>query len=337
MTRAGGRTRRGANASTAGRPTPRVPRLGTAAVMLALVATTTVAPAVAIPQQAPNSRVVLDLPAGYTPSQLFSGFQNDELGISYVIMEAPLKAYDDIKAGFTASELAKRGLTDAQPGQLTRDGDYVYMRARQKSPAGTYAKFFELFRTADQTVLVSVNVPAEAVDKGTVATADIERVLAGAVTTERPVVRDLFHLGYLGPFKEAGSIVGTSRLYTLDGRMEPERKGEARSVLLVTPSFDKRPVDDTEKLAKSLVASLTGYKDVVPGTPRRMTAGGLDGVEIEAEAVDTAEGKKMRLYQVLLAAKGGGYFRIIGIATAADAERLGPEFMKIARSFEPTS
>lgn len=292
-------------------------------------------PADASPQQAPNSRVVLDLPAGYTPSPLFSGFQNDELGVSYVIMEAPVSAFDDIKAGFVSTELAKRGLTDAEPGTLNRVGDYVYMRARQKSPAGAYAKFFVVFRTADQTVLVSVNVPAGAIDKGTVAPGDIEKVLSAATTTDKVVVKSLYSLAYLGPFKEAGAFVGTSRLYTLDGRMEPERKGEQRSIVIVAPSLDKRIVPNAEQLAKSLIDSLAGYKDIVPGTPRRISVGGLDGIEIEADAVDTGEGRKMRLYQALLPVRDGGYFRIIGIATAADAERLAPEFLKIARSFQP--
>lgn len=292
-------------------------------------------PVAASPQQAPNSRVVLDLPGGYTPSPLFSGFQNDELGVSYVILEAPLKAYDDIRAGFVPSELGKRGLTDAEPGELNRTGDYVYMRAKQKSPAGTYAKFFVVFRTADQSVLVSVNVPSAAIEKGTVARADIEKVLAGATTTDKVVVRELYKLGYLGPFKEAGAFVGTSRLYTLDGRMEPERKGDQRSIVLVAPSLDKRPIGDAEHLAKSLIGSLAGYKDIVPGAARKITAGGLDGIEIEADAVDTGEGLKVRLYQALLTGKDGGYFRIIGIATAAEADRLAPEFLKIARSFEP--
>lgn len=309
-------------------------RAGTLAAVAAALLAVLPASAQASPQQAPNSRVVLDLPAGYTPSPLFSGFQNDELGVSYVIMEAPLAAYDDIKAGFVSTELAKRGLTDTEEGQLNRTGDYVYMRARQKSAAGTYAKFFVLFRTADQTVLVSVNVPSGALDKGTLTRGDIEKVLAAATTTDKIVVKSLYTLAYLGPFKEAGAFVGTSRLYTLDGRMEPERKGEHRSILLVAPSLDKRPVPDAEQLAKSLIGSLAGYKDITTGAPRRITAGGLDGVEIEADAVDSAEGKKMRLYQALLKGGDGGYFRIIGIATAADAERLTPEFLKIARSFK---
>ena len=166
--------------------------------------------------------MVLDLPAGYQPSALFSGFQNDELGVSYVILEVPAKAYEELAAGFASAELAKRGLTDAAKGTLPRSDDYIYMRARQKSPAGTYAKFFVLLRTHDQTVLISTNVPAAAINSGTVSVDDVERVLATARTVDVTAVKTLYRLGYLGPFREAGSFIGTSRLYTLDGRMEPD-------------------------------------------------------------------------------------------------------------------
>ena len=41
----------------------------------------------------------------------------------------------------------------------------------------------------------------------------------------------------------------------------------------------------------------------------------------------------VRLYQAMLLGKDGGYFRLIGIATPRDVERLNEEFPKIAGSF----
>jgi hypothetical protein len=291
------------------------------------------AAACAMPQQAPNSRVVLDLPPGYTPSPLFSGFQNEALGVSFIILESPVSEYDKMAQGFSADELAKRGVTDVRPRSLARSDPHVYMRGRQISAAGTYAKFFVLFRTADQTILVSVNVPAKAVEDGSVKPEEIERILATAKTTEKPAVRDLFSLSYLGPFKEAGTLVGTSKVYTLDGRLEPERSGETRAAFMVAPSLDKRPVGEPDKLAVALLASLPGYKNVRPGEPHAVRIGGLDGVEVGADAVDEDDGKAIRLYQAMLVGKDGGYFRLIGIAPAGEAARLEREFPKIAQSF----
>jgi hypothetical protein len=284
-------------------------------------------------QQAPNSRVILDLPPSYSASRLFSGFQNDTTGVSYVILEAPVGEYDKMAHGFAAEELAKRGIMEVEKGTLDRPDTYVYMRAMQKSEAGTYAKFFVLFRTVDQTVLVSVNVPKHALDDGSVKPADIERVLASAKTTEKPAVRDLYSLSYLGPFKEAGTLVGTSKVYTLDGRLEPERAGETRSAFMVAPSLDKRPLQEPDKLAVALLGSLPGFKDFKPGASRHVHIAGLDGVEVEAAAVDADDDKPIHLYQALLMGKDGGYFRLIGIATPQDMARIAGEFPKIAQSF----
>lgn len=289
--------------------------------------------AAATPQQAPNSRVVLDLPAGYVPSPLFSGFQDDATGVSYVILEAPVSEYDKMAQGFTPEELAKRGIGKVEKSTLARTDQHIYMRAEQKSEAGTYAKYFVLFRTADQTVLVSVNVPVRALHGGNIKPEEIERVLATARTTEKPAVRDLYALTYLGPFKEAGTLVGTSKVYTLDGRLDPTRPGDARSAFMVAPSLDKRPVSEPDKLAVGLLASLPGYKNLKPGVPRPILVGGLDGFEVEAEATDEDDGNPIHLYQAMLLGKDGGYFRLIGIATPQDKAQVAGEFPKIAHSF----
>lgn len=290
-------------------------------------------PAVAALQQAPNSRVVLDLPAGYVPSPLFSGFQNEENGVSYVILEMPAKAFGEIASGLNSGELAKRGLTDAEQATLQRPDDYLYMRAQQISPAGAFAKYFVVFKTVEQAVLISVSAPIGAIDAGTVRREDIEKVLAGASTAAAPVARDLYSFGYLGPFREAGRFVGTGKLFTLDGQMEPERKGETRSALVVAPSIDKRPLGNAEVTAKSLLASLSGYGHLKIGTPSRLAIDGREAVELEASAVDLGEGKKVQLYQAIVPGKDGGYFRLIGIATDEEAARLMPEFRKIAGGF----
>lgn len=328
------------------RPTPRSLSLTlgkTAAAVLAgalflLVLTAIFAlgqpePAEASAQQAPNSRVVLDLPPGYTPSPLFSGFQDEARGVSFVILEVPASEYDKMAQGFTPEELAKRGITDAKAAKLPRSDEHVFMRARQKSAAGTYQKYFVLFRTKDQTVLISVNVPASAIGDGSVKAEEIEKVLASATTVAQPAVRDLFKLSYLGPFKEAGTLVGTSKVYTLDGRLEPERAGVTRSAFMVAPSLDKRAVLEPKKEAAALLATLTGYKDIKTEAPRDIAIDGMPAVETWASAVDEDDDTPVRLYQAMVLGKDGGYFRLIGIATPKDEARLKDEFPRIAESF----
>ncbi|CFX33996.1 exported protein of unknown function [Candidatus Filomicrobium marinum] len=288
----------------------------------------------ALPQQALNSRVVLDLPEGFEPSPLFSGFTNENLGVSYVIFETPHEAYDELISGFTAEGLAKRGITSVERGTLPRTDDHIYIRAQQTSPTGTYEKFFVVFRTADQSVLVSANVPVEIMRNRTITAEDIERVLSSAKTAAHLTVRELYRLGYLGEFKRAGTVIGTSTVYTRDGRFEPERKGQSRPVFMIAPSLDKRPVKEPQAFATKLLTSLTGYRQLKLSTPTEVTIGGLEGISIEATAVDATDENPVNLLQILLPAPGGGYYRLLGITPTS--QTLIPEFRRIAQSFELT-
>ncbi len=285
-------------------------------------------------QQAPNSRVVIDLPDGYEPSRLFSGFQNDTLGVTFVVLEASHAAYDGLVAGFDATSLRKRGITDVQRGKLARTDTHVYMRARQVSIAGSYAKFFVAFQTDDQSVLVSVNVPETALEAGSVRVGAIEAALATARTVQRNARQDLYRLTEHGPFKEAGTLVGTSKVLTLDGRLVPEQHGMARAAFIVAPSLDKRPVSDVDDFAVRLLQSLSGYRDINVGSPRVVEIAGLKGVEVEAQAINDTDQTPMRLHQTVLVAPGGGYFRLLGLTPEARADELMPAFEQIAAGFE---
>ncbi|MDX2258217.1 MAG: hypothetical protein NW205_04805 [Hyphomicrobiaceae bacterium] len=308
-------------------------RLGLAAATLTLLVAAT-APAHAAVQQAPNSRVIIDLPAGFEAASLFSGFQNDRTGASYVVLEAPRSAYEEIARGFDAAALAARGIREATVGRLERSDQHVYMRARQTSPAGEFAKFFVVFATADQTVLVTANVPDKALTSGEVAVADVERALASAATVATARIRELYELAYLGPFKEAGRVVGTSKVYTLDGRFEPGERGQSRASFLVAPSLDKRPVLDGEAFAARLVGTLPGHTSIKPGAPTPVAIDGLDGYIHTASATDADGGREVRILHAVLMGRGGGYFRLIGFAPVEEADRLIPEFRRMVEGFK---
>lgn len=292
------------------------------------------ATALAKPQQAPNSRVVLTVPDGFVPSKLFAGFQNETLGASFVILEAPRAAFAEMKDGFGADRLASRGIRDATREKLARTGPHVYIRAKQSAGGVTFEKFFVVFPTEDQTVLVSVNVPAEHIQSGRIKPAVIETALASAHTVATANTQDIYQLGYLGSFREAGTLVGTSKVYTRDGQLTPADTSMARAVFVVAPSIDKRAIPDVTAFATRSLSTLSGYADIALDTTRKVQIAGLAGVEVKASAKDTSTGQTMQLVQTLLLGPDGGYYRMIGMAPAAEAETLVPEFRQIAESFK---
>ena len=82
--------------------------------LAAAIAYSGVTPAEARTQQAPSSRVTIDLPEGYEPASLFSGFTHERLGVSFVVVEMPGKAYEELEAGMTPEALAAKGVRNAR-------------------------------------------------------------------------------------------------------------------------------------------------------------------------------------------------------------------------------
>ena len=300
--------------------------------LVLLLGMSAAAPATLTPQQAPNSRVVIDLPPEYTPSPLFAGFQNEVLGSSFIILEAPAGEYDKMAQGFTPQELAKRGITDARTASLPRSDTHVYMRAKQVSPAGSYEKFFVLFRTADQTILVSANVPSKAVEDGSVKPEEIESILASAKTTEKPALRDCLRSPISGPSRRpARSSAPARSTPSMAGSSLSSAARRARPSWSLPRSTSAASSNPTRWRSRYWRACRLPQREAGRAARhqgrRARRRGGL------ARAIDEDDNTPVHLYQAMLLGKDGGYFRLIGIATDTDAARIEPEFHKIADSF----
>ena len=304
-----------------------------AAIGLALAV---VWPLAAEPRQAPGSKLILDLPHDYLPSRNFTGFLNEPIGTSIVLLEMPAVAYEQLASGMTPEALAARGILNAKPGQLERPDTHIYLSAEQDNTQGSFAKFMLAIRDPATTALVTVNVPKATLEAGLLKPADIERMLASAkIQTIAAPSKDLFRLAHLGPFKPAGSVLGTTRAFTLDGRFEPPAPGEERAILIVAPSLDSRPVIDPEPFADRLLAGLSGITELAISERSRLTIAGSPAIERVAAAKDQASGRPLALYQALILPAAGGYYRIVGQVPEAEAATLLPELRKIAQGFQP--
>ena len=308
--------------------------LGAAAVQL--LAALTAGEAGARVQQAPSSRVAVDLPDNFTVARQFTGFLDEAAGVSFVIVELPEAAYEQLAGGLTPEALASKGITGAEAGKLERATPYLYMRGQQASGQGAVAKYLMAFKESGITALVTANVQQTALTQGAVRSEDIERVLASAsIAAVAAPARDVFRLAYLGPFKPAGSILGTTRAYTFDGKMEPGAPGELRPVLIVAPSLDRRPVTEPHKQAEVLLGGLPGVQTPRIEERRDLSVAGMAAIELTATASDKASGREMAVWQLLVLPEGGGHFRLVSQMPLSEKERLVPELRKIAEGFRP--
>jgi hypothetical protein len=311
-----------------------------AALMVCATSLPLFAPSVAAePRQAPNSRIALDLEDRFTTSDRFSGFIDEASGASFVIIDLPAQAYEEVKKIPERKDaLADQGLSEAVVSDLAgRKGEYVYFTGKQMVGGQAFTKFVLIFRERGVTGMISTNIPQTALDTGKFTKPRIEAVLATAMVKDTAAKAiELFRLGYLGPFQEAFSLLGTAKAYSVSG--EPPAPGENRMVkeptLVVSPSMDGQIVD-LKPTAQRSFQTLGGAFAKTIESEKPVTIGGLEGYQIIGETQDRKTGTKILLNFVLLTGKPDGYYVIVGTTPRADEEKFMSEIEKVIASFEP--
>lgn len=290
-------------------------------------------------QQAPNSRIALQLEKSFKTSDRFSGFVDDKSSASIVIIELPEESFEQIKTiGNNPAALAAQGVTDVKTAELPgREGDYVYLQGMQKTPLVDYQKYIFIFKENNVCAMITVNVPEAALQSRVITSADIEAILASAAVRETSGTEfTLFELGYTGPFVEDLSLLGNTKGYRLASDAgDKADQTKLRPFFLIAPSLHKLPVVELEQSARKAFHSIDKFKDFTMTSSAPARVGGLQGFEITGEAVDTQNGEHAGLYHLMLAAEGGGYFRLVGIAPKAEMETYLAEFRRISESFRP--
>lgn len=282
------------------------------------------------PAQAPGSRIVMDLPAGFSVSPTFSGFVHAPSGATIILLEVPASAYPDMVRGLSPEKLASRGVESAKLGKLDRQGEYVYIIAEQPTAAGTYAKYVLLFRQGHVTALISASIPKTALESGSLEAADFERLLASAhLSPEAATAKKPYVLGYTGPFQDTGAFVGQTHFYSISGK--PLQAEVEAPTLIISASLGGDRIEDLDDAGRAGISALAPGRELQDIDSQSLTVSGLEGIEHVIEPSGSDGG----IYQVLLRGKEGGYYRIIGTAPASEWPALLPEFRKIALSITP--
>ncbi|MGI9425438.1 MAG: hypothetical protein ACR2PA_19765 [Hyphomicrobiaceae bacterium] len=286
-------------------------------------------------QQAPGSRVKMDLPKGFEVSDLFSGFIYPAAQSSVVIAELPTAKYDQIVAGFTDAALARKGINNVKRSTLERKDTHIYLQGTQTSRGNLFEKHVLLIKNSTYVAVITANVVPSSFTDGFFSRADLRKALVSVALTEKPApIVKQFTLSHLGAFKEAGKLVGSAILYTTNGQLAPRYRGESRSMVIVGPSIDRVELTDVAGYSERALRGLPGYADLKIAAGRPVTIGGLKGIRIEATARSTTDPKNVIMRQVVLVRPGGGFFRLIAIVL--DSEKaLMADVEKLLASFTP--
>lgn len=282
-----------------------------------------------------GSRVAIGVPAQFSATDRFAGFIDEKTNASIVVMDMPAAGFEQIAGSLSPEVLATRGITNAKRGTLSGRADpYVYFTGEQASPIGKITKFLMVAQQGPNAAMITVNVPADAIDKNGLTVPAIEAMLAKVdIRAEPAAAQTPFRLGYLGPLKDAGAVGGAGRIYTLDGTGAPATPMPGRTLFIVVPSLNPTPAGDLGALADRAIKEIGDTSDVSVTARRSVTIAGLQGFEHLATARTGKGTVEIVLIQVVLAHPKGGYIRIVGQASGDGRQAILAEFQKIARSF----
>lgn len=292
-------------------------------------------------RQPPGSRVALAIGEHFAPSDRFTGFIDEKSGASVVVLELPAAAYEQLKRiGNMADAFEAQGLLQVERVKLpSREGEYICLRGHQKTALVDYAKYVLIFPAKGMTVMLTVNVPEAALTSGAVTGTEIERIFRSAtVMADAMEAPALFRLDYLGSFEEDLSLLGTTKGYRLNGRGTGAQDGDdakLRPLFLVAPSLNQAPIPNLTLFGERAFQTIEQVQEKRIEQQRDVEVAGMKGVEVIGNGIDAKSGEPAIVYQLVLEARHGGYFRLVGLAPAVERDKYLPEFSKIARSFQP--
>ena len=293
-----------------------------------------VMPASANGVQAPGSRVSIALSDKFKPSPLFAGFMDIISSATVVMLEMPPEAYEEVIAGFTAEGLAKKGVMDVKRSKLNRSDEYFFITGDQKFRRGLLEKLILVIRDARNTAVITFNVPRLSYEDGTIKRKDVLAALSTAKLQPKAAPsRDLFTLGYTGPFKLQGSPTGTSRMFSL---ADDEGPKDTRNILMVAPSLNRLPIRSIKEFSNYALENLNTIKDLKVISSKDHRIDSMSGYEIVAKGKRGASKAEVIVRQLMLLPAAGGYFRMLAVTRATDEPRLAAEIDKIFASFKVT-
>jgi hypothetical protein len=289
-------------------------------------------PATAERMQAAGSRVSIDLPDNFQSSPLFAGFMEIISSAAVIMLELPADDYDRVVAGFTAEALAKKSVTNVKVGKLDRTDSYYFVTGEQEHPRAVFEKFILVIKDPRNTAVITFNVP-----KGSFTNASIKReAVIKALTTAKleekaKPAKELFHLGYVGPYILNGQPTGTSRIYVEKNASEP--KG-TQNLMVIAPSLNRLPVKNIKEFAEYAMTSMKTIKDLATTSAKDVRIDNMTGHLITATGMRGASQLPVTIRQLILLPSKGGYYRLLTVNKTADDARLAPEIEKIFASFK---
>lgn len=276
----------------------------------------------------PGTKVALEPPSGFTPETQFPGFRN-ATGASIMVTEIP-GPIDQLRAGFTKSGLAGRGMTLLETSDVKVDGrDAQLFRVSQTAQGIAFEKWVVVFGTANDSVFILATYPESEAE---VLREPMKQAVLSARWNRDAVIDRFaglpFRVAETATLKIANRISNSVLLTEggVEGLVAPESP-----LLVVGASISEVDLTDLKSFCDARLKQIEQVSGVRNLTGRATEVDGLPAYELTADADDKKSGTPLRVYQLVIA-DGSRYFLAQGFVGAKRADSFLPQFREVGAS-----
>jgi hypothetical protein len=307
------------------------------ALLLVALATTLVTPAYAADVVYPKGSHVGLVPLeGLNPARGFTGFEDRDAGVKVIVADLPATAFTSVDTTIKSGTPSPDG--SKPEGFETSAGRKSYLNHETATEAGAkFERYALLVAGAGLSGYVVIQVPQQAT--ATYSEAAIRKMLATTTMRADVPVDELlsilpFKMTNLADFKKVRLIPPGAAVALSDTDSNEVDLGGPPYVIVSLAPFAPGPNDDRDRIARDLVGTLPGIKNVRITSAEPMRIGGLPGYEIRLEATTTKDDKDISLVQWLRFGTNAS-LRIIGGAPRSEWAQAFTRFRAVRDGVDP--
>lgn len=292
-------------------------------------------PALAQAVRVTGTSVALAPPPGFSPSSRFPGFEREDLQAAVMVTEIP-GPVTELARGMTAPGLATRGMSLISSTKQLVDGrQALLLKVSQQAAGSTFVKWMIVSGDAKASVMIVGMFPSSY-------EAQIGDAMKASLLSARwsasdgppdPLEGLPFRVSPTAVLKIAGRMSNLLML-TESGEIGPT--GPSAAVFIVGSSVAAVDLVDLRGFAALRARQTQQLKDLRIRQEGPATIDGVAGYELVAEGTDSATGRSVTLYQVVVP-DGLGYVLMQGLVASARAATMVPEFRRVAQTFSRTA
>lgn len=286
-----------------------------------------IAPVVAFP----DVGIAISQPSGFKKAKTFHGFQQPSTGSSVVLLAIP-GPYLKVIAGFDQDALAAKGMSLRSKKKVKVKGQTaLLLNLSQRAYGQEFLKWVIIFGDQHRTQMVMATFPKSHVQE---LSAPLQKILL-SVSPEKTAsssVKLPFSIQTEQGFALVEGIsIGNTALFTKDGTIPTTAPEDP--LFVVALSFGKVFVGNQQEFAERRLLNTADINVETLQSTTPIVVDDTSGFEMIAIGKDRKTQTPLRIYQVMLFPKQGGYILMTGAVGEQQVDSYLPKFQSMAKTF----